>query len=128
MTLIEPAALDKAREGVIREAKGERQRHADLQRQRVLNAVSAVPGRTAREIANALHGAFTLPNVTPGQSQTYSADAVVRTDAAGYDLYIQAPTLLTQGRCSTPSAIKPVPAITSAKKIGVMFIGASIPS
>lgn len=44
--------------------------------------------------ANALHGAFTLPNVSPGISQTYSADAVVRTDAGGYDLYIQAPTLL----------------------------------
>jgi hypothetical protein len=43
---------------------------------------------------NALHGAFTLPNVSPGTSQTYSADAVVRTDAGGYDLYIQAPTLL----------------------------------
>lgn len=44
--------------------------------------------------ANALRGAFTLPNVSPGISQTYSADAVVRTDAGGYDLYIQAPTLL----------------------------------
>ncbi|GAC1603230.1 MAG: hypothetical protein NVS3B29_07540 [Candidatus Saccharimonadales bacterium] len=44
--------------------------------------------------ANALHGAFTLPNVSPGISQTYSADAVVRTDAGGYDLYIQAPGLL----------------------------------
>ena len=44
--------------------------------------------------ANALHGAFTLPNVSPGISQTYSADAVVRTDAGGYDLYIQAPALL----------------------------------
>ncbi|HVQ44593.1 MAG TPA: LamG domain-containing protein [Candidatus Saccharimonadia bacterium] len=45
--------------------------------------------------ANALKGAFTLPNITPGQSQTYSADAVVRTDAAGYDLYMQALTPLT---------------------------------
>jgi hypothetical protein len=45
--------------------------------------------------ANALKGAFTLPNVTPGQSQTYAADAVVRTDAGGYDLYIQAPKPLT---------------------------------
>jgi hypothetical protein len=43
---------------------------------------------------NALHGAFTLPNVSPGISQIYSADAVVRTDAGGYDLYIQAPALL----------------------------------
>ncbi len=51
--------------------------------------------------ANALHGAFTLPNITPGISQTYSADAVVRTDAAGYDLYIQAPTLLTHTDTST---------------------------
>ena len=45
--------------------------------------------------ANALKGAFTLPNVTPGQSQTYAADAIVRTDAAGYDLYIQSAGLLT---------------------------------
>jgi hypothetical protein len=45
--------------------------------------------------ANALKGAFTLPNITPGQSQTYSADAVIRTDAGGYDLYLQAPKPLT---------------------------------
>lgn len=51
--------------------------------------------------ANALNGAFTLPNVTPGQSQTYSADAVVRTDAGGYDLYIQAPKPLTHTDTST---------------------------
>jgi hypothetical protein len=51
--------------------------------------------------ANALHGAFTLPNITPGISQTYSADAVVRTDAGGYDLYIQAPTLLTHTDTTT---------------------------
>jgi len=50
---------------------------------------------------NALHGAFTLPNITPGISQTYSADAVVRTDAGGYDLYIQAPTLLTHTDTTT---------------------------
>ena len=45
--------------------------------------------------ANALKGAFTLPNITPGQSQTYAADAVVRTEAGGYDLYLQAPKALT---------------------------------
>lgn len=39
--------------------------------------------------ANAIRGAFTLPNVTPGQSQVYAADAIIRTDAPGYDLYIQ---------------------------------------
>ncbi len=45
------------------------------------------------EVANAfsagsvgLRQAFTIPNVTPGQSQTYLADAIVRTDAGGYDL------------------------------------------
>jgi hypothetical protein len=51
--------------------------------------------------ANALKGAFTMPNITPGQSQTYSADAAVRTDAAGYDLYIQAPRPLTHTDTST---------------------------
>lgn len=51
--------------------------------------------------ANALNGAFTLPNITPGQSQTYSADAVVRTDAGGYDLYIQAPKALTHNTDGT---------------------------
>jgi len=45
--------------------------------------------------ANALQSAFTLPNVTPGQSQTYSVDAVVKTDAGGYDLYVQRPKPLT---------------------------------
>lgn len=44
--------------------------------------------------ANALDNAFTLPNITPGQSQTYAVDAIVRTDAAGYDLYVQRPTPL----------------------------------
>ncbi len=33
--------------------------------------------------------AFTVPNITPGISQIYDADAVVRTDAGGYSLYIQ---------------------------------------
>ena len=51
--------------------------------------------------ANALKGAFTLPNITPGQSQVYSADAVVRTDAGGYDLYIQAPRPLTHTDTTT---------------------------
>jgi hypothetical protein len=51
--------------------------------------------------ANALKGAFTLPNITPGQSQSYSADAAVRTDAGGYDLYIQAPKPLTHTDHST---------------------------
>jgi hypothetical protein len=45
--------------------------------------------------ASALHGAFTLPNITPGQSQTYTVDAIVRTGAGGYDLYVQRPTPLT---------------------------------
>ena len=45
--------------------------------------------------ANALESAFTLPNVTPGQSQTYSVDAVVKTDAGGYDLLMQEPKPLT---------------------------------
>ncbi len=45
--------------------------------------------------ANALHNAFTLPNITPGTSQNYSVDAVVRTNAGGYDLYVQAPNPLT---------------------------------
>lgn len=45
--------------------------------------------------ANDLTSAFTLPNVTPGQSQTSSVDAVVKTDAGGYDLYVQRPKPLT---------------------------------
>ncbi len=58
--------------------------------------------------ANALKGAFTLPDITPGQSQTYAADAVVKTDAGGYDLYIQAPKALTHTDGSTT-----IPAIAS---------------
>ena len=42
-----------------------------------------------------LRFAHTLPDITPGTSQTYSADAIVQTDAGGYDLYIQSPSLLT---------------------------------
>lgn len=51
--------------------------------------------------ANALHNAFTLPDITPGVSQTYLADAIVRTSAGGYDLYVQAPTPLTHTDTST---------------------------
>lgn len=58
--------------------------------------------------ANAIRGAFTLPNVTPGQSQIYNADAVVRTDAPGYDLYIQSLGLLTHTDTTTT-----IPNITS---------------
>jgi hypothetical protein len=51
--------------------------------------------------ANALQNAFTLPNVTPGQSQSYSVDAVVRTDAGGYDMFVQRPEPLTHTDNST---------------------------
>ncbi len=44
---------------------------------------------------NGLRFAHTLPNVTPGTSTTYSADAVIRTDAPGYNLFMQATSLLT---------------------------------
>ena len=43
--------------------------------------------------SNGLQFAHTLPAVTPGTSSTYLVDAVVRTDAGGYDLYIQTPKL-----------------------------------
>jgi hypothetical protein len=46
--------------------------------------------------ANALTSAFTLPNITPGQSQTYPVDAVVRTNAPSYDLSMQEPAPLTR--------------------------------
>jgi hypothetical protein len=36
-----------------------------------------------------LRNGFTLPSVSPGISQTYDMDAIVRTDAGGYDLFIQ---------------------------------------
>lgn len=42
-----------------------------------------------------LQFAHTLPNVTPGSSSTFATDAVVRTDAGGYNLFIQATSLLT---------------------------------
>jgi hypothetical protein len=48
-----------------------------------------------------LEFAHTLPNLTPGTSTTYSADAVVRTDAGGYDLFIQQPGLLTHTDSTT---------------------------
>jgi hypothetical protein len=46
--------------------------------------------------ASALLNAFTLPNITPGTSQTYSVDAVVRTNAPAYDLSMQEPNPLTR--------------------------------
>jgi hypothetical protein len=46
--------------------------------------------------ASALTSAFTLPNITPGTSQTYSVDAVVRTNAPSYDLSMQEPQPLTR--------------------------------
>jgi hypothetical protein len=39
--------------------------------------------------ASSSESAFILPNITPGISQSYVADAIVRTDAGGYSLYIQ---------------------------------------
>ncbi|HSX02381.1 MAG TPA: LamG domain-containing protein [Candidatus Saccharimonadia bacterium] len=42
-----------------------------------------------------LRSAVVLPSVTPGSSSTGGVDAVVWTDAGGYDLYVQAPKLLT---------------------------------
>jgi Concanavalin A-like lectin/glucanases superfamily len=54
---------------------------------------------------NGLDNAFTLPNITPGQSQTYSVDAVVQTDAPAYDLYTQMPSPLSRvgGGATFPS-------------------------
>lgn len=45
--------------------------------------------------ANGLTDGFVLPNVSPGISQTYLVDAVIRTSAPGYDLYVQRPQPLT---------------------------------
>lgn len=39
--------------------------------------------------SSGLRNAFTLPSLTPGVSQTYDMDAIVRTDAGGYDLLVQ---------------------------------------
>lgn len=50
---------------------------------------------------NALHNAFTLPDITPGISQSDSVDAVVRTNAPSYDLSMQAPTPLTHTDTTT---------------------------
>lgn len=43
-----------------------------------------------------LRFAHVFPHVVSGTSQTYSADAIVQTDAGGYDLYLQAISLLTR--------------------------------
>jgi hypothetical protein len=51
--------------------------------------------------ASALKGAFTLPNITPGQSQIYNIDAIVRTSAGGYDLSIERPAPLLHTDAST---------------------------
>jgi hypothetical protein len=51
--------------------------------------------------SNGLRFAHTLPDVNAGASTTYSADAIVQTDAGGYDLYIQAPSLLTHTDTTT---------------------------
>ena len=53
---------------------------------------------------NGLRFAHTLPNVTPGTSSTFASDAVVRTDAGGYNLFIQATGLLkhTDGTTTIP--------------------------
>ena len=72
--------------------------------------------------ANALRGAFTIPNVTPGTSQTYNVDAVVRTDAGGYDLSIQkpAPFLHSDGSTVLPdisgSITSPIPWVEGTTK------------
>ncbi len=64
---------------------------------------------------NGMRFAHTLPNVTPGTSTTYSADAIVQTDAGGYDLYLQAPTLLTHTDTTTtiPMMTSPVSSPTT---------------
>jgi hypothetical protein len=56
-----------------------------------------------------LEFAQTMPNLTPGTSVTYSTDCVVRTDAGGYQLSIQQPSLLLNS-----DAITTLPAITGA--------------
>jgi hypothetical protein len=45
---------------------------------------------------NGLDNGFTLPNITPGTSQTYAVDAVIQTDAPAYDLYMQEPSPLAR--------------------------------
>jgi hypothetical protein len=51
--------------------------------------------------ANALRGAFTIPSISPGISQTYNVDAIVRTEAGGYNLLIQRPKPLLHTDGST---------------------------
>ena len=70
---------------------------------RALSAAEVNNDYTAGQ--NDLNSAFTLPNITPGTSQTYSVSAVVRTDAPAYDLYMQAPSPLTRtgGGATFPS-------------------------
>jgi hypothetical protein len=60
---------------------------------RTLSAAEIANDYTAG--VNGLRFAHTFPNVTPGTSQFYDIDAIVRTDAPGYNLFIQAPKLLT---------------------------------
>lgn len=52
--------------------------------------------------------AQTLPNITPGTSQTYSSDVIIQTDAGGYDLFISTPQLLTH-----TDTVTTIPAISS---------------
>ncbi len=54
--------------------------------------------------ASSLQNAFTLPDIVPGTSQTYLADAIVRTEAAGYDLYVNktAPVTHTDNTTTIP--------------------------
>ncbi|HUD10976.1 MAG TPA: LamG domain-containing protein, partial [Candidatus Saccharimonadia bacterium] len=59
--------------------------------------------------ASGLEFAQTMPDLTPGTSVTYQTDAVVRTDASGYQLSLQEPTLLTStvDHTTTLAAISP---------------------
>ena len=72
--------------------------------------------------ANALRGAFTIPNVTPGTSQIYNVDAIVRTEAGGYDLSIQKPKpfLHTDGSTVLPditgTIASPIPWVEGTTK------------
>jgi hypothetical protein len=56
-----------------------------------------------------LEFAQTMPPLTPGTSVTYSTDCVVRTDAAGYQLSIQQPSLLLNS-----DSVTTLPAISGA--------------
>ncbi len=73
---------------------------------RALSAAE-ISGDYAAGVAG-LEFAQTMPNVNPGTSSTYGTDCVVRTDAGGYDLYIQEPNLLTHTDGHTT-----IPAISS---------------